>query len=146
METPEEFPTCDWCKRYLHRHMEAYYYGFNATGEKLIDNILCSVASAGKAFHHTDRWNEGGCTEVIQEAANAAKAELSALKQRVDDLELMLRMCEDYAAPSLTINDCKDGTCRLFFNEDPEGFALVPFVDGVPVLTSEAREALKGGR
>lgn len=80
MEKPEEFPTCDWCKRYLDRHMDAYYYGFNATGEKLIDNILCSVASAGKAFHHTDRWSEGGCTEVIQEAANAAKAEMARLK------------------------------------------------------------------
>ena len=61
--------------------MDAYYYGFDATGVPEIDRILCSVASAGKAYHHTEHWGdpslEGGTNYVslIQRAADeAAKA------------------------------------------------------------------------
>lgn len=36
----------------------AYYYGFNETGVREIDLILAAVAAAGKAYHHTESWNE----------------------------------------------------------------------------------------
>lgn len=57
--------------------MDAYYYGFTPTGVREIDEILSAVASAGKAYHHTEDWNEpnrDGVTEVqrIQNAANKA--------------------------------------------------------------------------
>ena len=38
--------------------MNAYYYGFEETGNRDIDLILHAVALAGKAFHHTDSWND----------------------------------------------------------------------------------------
>lgn len=37
--------------------MDAYYYGFARTGVEAIDRILSAVACAGKAFHHTEDWN-----------------------------------------------------------------------------------------
>jgi hypothetical protein len=62
--------------------MDAYYYSFDRTGVEAIDRILCAVASAGKAYHHTECWNddhgprdncEGNTpAEWIQNAANAA--------------------------------------------------------------------------
>ena len=38
--------------------MNAYYFSFDRTGDEDIDRILSAVACAGKAFHHTDSWNE----------------------------------------------------------------------------------------
>ena len=38
--------------------MEAYYYGFTPTGIAAIDRILSAVAWAGKAYHHTEQWND----------------------------------------------------------------------------------------
>ena len=38
--------------------MDAYYYGFEPTGDEQIDRILSAVACAGKAFHHTESWGE----------------------------------------------------------------------------------------
>lgn len=38
--------------------MDAYYYGFGATGIKAIDLILSAVACAGKAFHLTEDWTQ----------------------------------------------------------------------------------------
>lgn len=63
--------------------MDAYYYGFDPTGVEAIDRILCAVASAGKAYHHTQDWNEEqdhereNCegkspVDWIQNAANSA--------------------------------------------------------------------------
>lgn len=36
--------------------MDAYYYGFHPTGVVEIDRILAAVARAGKAYHHTENW------------------------------------------------------------------------------------------
>jgi hypothetical protein len=69
--------------------MDAYYYGFDATGILAIDLILSAVACAGKSFHHTDQWGEKvspyhdrlrGDTPVewIQNAANDAAAAILA--------------------------------------------------------------------
>ena len=68
--------------------MTAYYYGFEPTGVREIDEILSAVALAGKAYHHTDGWSEdtppygdhceGECPiDWIQNAANRAAAALS---------------------------------------------------------------------
>lgn len=59
--------------------MNAYYFGFNPTGVREIDEILSAVACAGKAYHHTESWNDSddddpSWAEVIQEAANRAAA------------------------------------------------------------------------
>lgn len=94
--TQREDETCSWCGRYTHRHMDAYYYGFDATGVEEIDRILCSVASAGKGYHHTEHWNEprngdakaGSYISLIQRAANeAAKAMLAARKAPAPESE-----------------------------------------------------------
>lgn len=36
--------------------LDAYYYGFDATGILEIDRILAAVAVAGKGYHHTEDW------------------------------------------------------------------------------------------
>lgn len=70
--------------------MHAYYYAFEPTGVPEIDKILSAVASAGKAYHNTEWWNEdgedgpgewapfrgGSCVEWIQNAANDAADEM----------------------------------------------------------------------
>src|ERR1700722_4353833 len=56
-------------------NMMAYYYSFDSTGTGPIDAVLEAVAAAGKAYHHTESWNDTGYdggpshTTKIQEAA-----------------------------------------------------------------------------
>lgn len=73
----------------------AYYFSFDATGCKAIDNILSLVARAGKAYHNTSYWNdyEDGSSfiEQIQDAAQSANDKYDALTQQRDDL---LAACE----------------------------------------------------
>jgi hypothetical protein len=38
--------------------MDAYYYGFEPTGNHAIDRILSAVACAGKAYHNTCDWTD----------------------------------------------------------------------------------------
>lgn len=62
--------------------MDAYYYGFEPTGIAYIDKILSAVACAGKAYHHTNEWQDEASAypyhdgktpqEWIQNAANEA--------------------------------------------------------------------------
>ena len=61
--------------------LEAYYYSFDPTGNDAIDRILMAVAWAGKAYHHTDMWNDDSDfgsngeptpVDMIQAAANEA--------------------------------------------------------------------------
>jgi hypothetical protein len=72
--------------------MDAYYYGFEPTGIKIIDLILSAVACAGKSFHHTESWGDD-CSEPyhdllrgkspvdwIQNAADDAAAAIRAIK------------------------------------------------------------------
>ena len=68
--------------------MDAYYYGFGMTGLAVVDKILSAVACAGKAYHHTDCWQDESspyehlrgesCEEWIQNAANDAAAAIRA--------------------------------------------------------------------
>lgn len=74
--------------------MGAYYFSFEPTGVEAIDRILCSVSSAGKAYHHTESWGEPidrksatSYVDLIQQAANEAADKLRALdgaKERGD--------------------------------------------------------------
>ena len=50
--------------------VHAYFYSFELTGVEAIDEILRRVARAGKAFHHTENWNddEWGPEEGISHA------------------------------------------------------------------------------
>lgn len=38
--------------------LNAYYYSFEPTGVEEIDRILSAVACAGKAYHHTESWQD----------------------------------------------------------------------------------------
>ena len=70
--------------------MDAYYFGFNGTGERAVDLILSAVATAGKGSHHTDGWvdeeianyYDDGLTheERIQRAADAAASLIRDLR------------------------------------------------------------------
>lgn len=73
--------------------MDAYYYVFEPTGVREVDELLSAVACAGKAYHHTEGWNDEtpsygdhcvGNTPVewIQNAANRAAA---AFKEQSDE-------------------------------------------------------------
>lgn len=96
--------TCLWCKRLIRNHMYGYYISFDPTGVEEIDHILCSIASAGKAYHHTESWGEGGCCDLIQKAAREAASMVEALQRHIRTLE----------CPA-----CK-GTGKVFDCEDEE--------------------------
>lgn len=68
-----------------------YYISFSATGVESVDDILGAVAMAGKGCHHTGDWSGYGYTEVIQEQAVIAAAEIARLRARVEELEGALR-------------------------------------------------------
>lgn len=74
--------------------MEAYYYAFNETGVRCIDEILSAVARAGKGYHHTESWYEGGYIDQIQAAAGRA----AVLLKTAPDLLSALRACADRMA------------------------------------------------
>jgi hypothetical protein len=77
--------------------MDAYYYGFEPTGVRAVDELLSTVACAGKSRHHTDEWSQdadnlegyygphcvGKCErDWIQNAANRAADAFRALAAR----------------------------------------------------------------
>ncbi|WP_423812392.1 hypothetical protein [Pseudomonas asiatica] len=76
--------------------MDAYYYGFDETGQPDIDLILSAVACAGKSFHHTDQWNDedspwpghsgNSPIEWIANAALSAAQEMARLKSENEAL------------------------------------------------------------
>lgn len=80
--------------------LNAYYYGFDATGQTDIDRVLEAVALAGSSFHYTENWNEkvGDGTETaasrIQKAANRAAKKFAAAPDMLEALKL-LRMLRD---------------------------------------------------
>lgn len=84
--------------------LDAYYFGFDSTGNEDIDRVLSAVACAGKAYHHTSDWTEpiakpyepthrgGTCAEWIQNAANDAATKLAAARREgvIEGLEWAL--------------------------------------------------------
>lgn len=92
--------------------MCAYYYSFTPTGVRSVDEVLSSVAFAGKAFHDTEQWTDGcgfldgkSCRDLIQEAAARAASlhdELvGALEEALDHLPLQYHVC----ASTSCVND-----------------------------------------
>ena len=69
------------------RQFAAYYYSFDPTGVEEIDMILAAIAWAGKAYHHTEWWNDEDVfddvvnvthIDVIQMMATRAARRLTA--------------------------------------------------------------------
>lgn len=78
---------------------EAYYFGFDLTGEPDIDGVLRAVARAGKASHHTSGWRDedvmsgdGVFTpeQFIQAAAHESAYQVAALRAQVESLTAQL--------------------------------------------------------
>ena len=93
---------CERVQRPDPLRMHAYYFGFTPTGEELIDRILSAVASAGKAYHHTEDWTEAidpyedvfrgqTCAEWIQYAANDAAVVIRWLPALIEVAEAAQR-------------------------------------------------------
>ena len=69
----------------MSKEFDAYYYGFEPTGNEDIDRLLKAVASAGRSYHNTEDWNDsaewlnGGISpaQAIQDAANESAKNLS---------------------------------------------------------------------
>lgn len=77
--------------------MDAYYYSFRHTGLAVIDRILSAVATAGKAYHHTEEWGEAGTwndkpthESRIQSAADESATLVRAL---VAELKAARELC-----------------------------------------------------
>lgn len=94
--------------------MEAYYYSFTPTGNIEIDQILSSVAIAGKAHHNTAAWADedsnygnGSLVDLIQNRANEAAKQIDALKSELEATKEKLRL----AVESLEEFGC--GGCYL---------------------------------
>ena len=69
------------------RRLNAYYYSFEPTGCDAVDAVLEAVASAGKAFHHTEDWQDAWTdkpapVDWIQTAANEAATALREAERR----------------------------------------------------------------
>ena len=87
--------------------MSAYYYSFNSTNVRTIDEILSAVAWAGKAAHNTADWDqdwtnylensERSPIEFIQKKANDAAKEISTKDAENAALRAELKkVTEDY--------------------------------------------------
>jgi len=119
------------------RRMDAYYYSFDPTGVDLLDKVLSSVALAGKAFHHTEDWNDqvapsgdhtgGSPAEWIQNAANEAAAGITRLRAEVEHWKRQAEAAQKNA--TLFQQDCafhvaekarKDAALKPFADEAAE--------------------------
>jgi hypothetical protein len=94
--------------------LNAYYFGFDSTGNEDIDRILSAVACAGKAYHLTKDWTNpttepyepshrgGTCAEWIQNAAVDAATKLAAIHREgvIEGLRIASQIYEnDNRAP-----------------------------------------------
>lgn len=90
--------------------MNAYYFGFTATGVELVDRVLSAVAHAGKGYHHTESWTEPtenygpfrggeyGYAGWIQRAAEDAAQRMTAFEAIVRALADVYTVDTDQAA------------------------------------------------
>lgn len=104
--------------------MDAYYYGFQMTGVLAVDLILSAVACAGKAYHHTEDWNNDcdpyhqrlrGTTPVlwIENAAHDAAA-------------LIRSLAAPAAEGGYNTNDCQDEQLRWSSTVRVAGRSAIP--------------------
>ena len=80
--------------------MNAYYYSFDETGVLIVDKILEAVARAGKAYHHTECWNDEGIAggtpvEWIQQAADKCAAEIKEIKNTTTNTDYTAALFEE---------------------------------------------------
>ena len=81
----------------VRKDLDAYYYGFDATGCSPVDLVLGAVAQAGKSHHATEDWNEPmsgstlGAADNIQLAARIAAKSIEARTMVTQEAEVLLR-------------------------------------------------------
>lgn len=137
--------------------MDAYYYGFDKTNVDCIDELLSSVACAGKAFHHTEEWMEEasaygehtiGKTPIdwIQNAAIKAAKEITSLRQQLAEqpnvdvlVEALAKVNElqrySFLSPS-------EGGVRKFADKSGnwiEHYEVVKIIDNLLLATYQAK-------
>ncbi|MEN2749366.1 hypothetical protein [Sphingomonas sp. T9W2] len=86
-------------------NLDAYYYGFEPTGNADVDRILGAVAWAGKSYHHTEDWDETAitgvsCVDNIQNAAALAAARIEALEAENERLRETLDVIAMHPGPN----------------------------------------------
>lgn len=112
--------------------INSYWFEFERTGAPEVDEVLQSVASAGRAYHSTECWadKEGDApshVDYIQEAANKVAQELQSLRRERDEMEKALELIQD-------IGFDYDGM------EKPE--SLKRLIDELVGIAGKARKAL----
>lgn len=80
----------------LEVRMAGYYFGFAQTGVKPVDAILSAVACAGKAYHHTNGWEDD--TEPYEDIHRGASPVLWIQHAASDCAELISRLSASYSA------------------------------------------------
>ena len=99
--------------------MSAYYYSFEPTGVRVIDEVLSSVAVAGKAYHHTESWSDEtewapkSHVTLIQEAAGRAAKVIAELRDALEEYGRHKRDCGIWAGRYNVIDPAKKCTCGL---------------------------------
>ena len=75
--------------------MNAYYYSFDETGVLAVDRVLSAVATAGKAYHHTDQWTEpmGRRPNLEQTAVQLIQVSAQEAADHITSLETKLALC-----------------------------------------------------
>lgn len=73
-----------------HLRMYAYYFGFDPTGIFLVDRLLSEIATAGKAYHSTEWWNEKDSEDPTYiDRIQGAATEIAAEIRRLNRLKLL---------------------------------------------------------
>jgi seryl-tRNA synthetase len=101
--------------------MDAYYYGFDETGVKEIDLILSAVACAGKAFHHTQEWNEDASPYEGHTGATPALWIQHAAQQAADAIATLTRERDAAVRECVRYQQERDAIAKRFENALAEG-------------------------
>lgn len=74
------------------KSINSYYFSFSPTRSEEINEILRTVAAAGKSYHHTEDWEDGepSCVDDIQDAANVAAEKLISVSNELERLQNIL--------------------------------------------------------
>ncbi|MDF1807946.1 hypothetical protein [Hyphomonas sp.] len=111
---------CRWCKGSgkRPRRLEGYYIGFDPTGSHAIDKILGAVACAGKAYHHTECWEDetppyddhtgNRPSEWIQNAAIEAARLIAAAPDLLEALEAVSEALHEVEAGYMSAFEVQD--------------------------------------
>lgn len=107
--------------------------GVSKIDDQLAHSVYCGVWEA----HHNDdgELQSGPCSCDLE----AARTELAALRRRAEDAEMMLRA---FASGDWLLDESEEG---MFLWQPDDGIHIRIDKDasGLPIITDEAREALK---